>query len=249
MVRFFIYLIISAIAYSCTVAGEKQSLEIDENSIDAYVNEKLDTSETYDILTGMRFSKGEGYAYSAVRFSQNDTAILYTELIEDTTGLTYRNLFFKENLPVFVEENIIRTENNATIFIQRKIYLNGAIILKALERSASSEEELEQVAFKEITMTMGQFDFERAEQAVTQSGDYEMQFGEFLILDPVSYLILENEESGYSVALYLLQGDALINTLYENQDAYQGKTIRAYHEFMFIGGMEQMVYAGGDVVE
>jgi len=230
-------------------AGEKQSLEVDEQSIDEYVAEKLDTSQNYEILTGMRFSKSDNYAYSAVRFSQNDSAILYTELEEKMTGLTYRNIFFKDGLPVYVEEEITVSSPQSTEYIQRKIYLNGAIILKAYERKSLSEEDLDKMKYTEITMTMSQFDFEKAEQAVTQQGDFEMKFGEFIVMDLISYLVLENEESGYSVALFILKGDDLVNMLYENPDAHQGKTIRAYHEFMMIGGMEQMVYTGGDVIE
>lgn len=239
----------SILLVSCSGNGELKSLDIDEKSIDQYVEEKLDTSQTYDILTGMRFSKGENYAYSAVRFSQNDTAILYTELIEDSTGTIYRNLFYKDKLPVYVEEDIIVSDGITTTYKQRKIYLNGAIILKAYERSASDKDTLAEKEFTEITMTMNQFDFERAEKSVTQQGDYEMSFGEFLILDLMSYLVLENKESGYSVALYLIEGDDLINTLYANPDAYQGKVIRCYHQFMYISGIQQMVYTGGEIVE
>lgn len=234
---------------SCAGNGELKSLDIDEKSIDQYVQEKLDTSQNYDILTGMRFSKGENYAYSAVRFSQNDTAILYTELIEETTGTTYRNLFFKDKLPVYVEEDIVLSDGITTSYVQRKIYLNGAIILKAYERSATDKDSLAEKKFDEITMTMGQFDFERAEKSVTQQGEYEMKFGEFLILDLMSYLVLENEESGYSVALYLIEGDDLINTLYANPDAYQGQVIRCYHQFMYISGIQQMVYTGGEIIQ
>lgn len=239
----------SILLVSCSGNGELKSLDIDEKSIDQYVEEKLDTSQTYDILTGMRFSKGENYAYSAVRFSQNDTAILYTELIEDSTGTIYRNLFYKDKLPVYVEEDIIVSDGITTTYKQRKIYLNGAIILKAYERSASDKDTLAEKEFTEITMTMNQFDFERAEKSVTQLGDYEMSFGEFLILDLMSYLVLENKESGYSVALYLIEGDDLINTLYANPDAYQGKVIRCYHQFMYISGIQQMVYTGGEIIE
>jgi hypothetical protein len=240
---FFLFLV------SCSVNGEKQSLDIDEAGIDAYIAAKTDSSQIYDITRGMRFSRANDYAYSAVRFSQHDTAVLYTELIEETHGITYRNLFFKEGLPVFIEETATHAQNGIVVCTQRKVYLNGAIILTALERTAPSEEELELVPFNEITMTRGQFDFERAEESISQTGDYEMKFGEFLILDQISYLVLENDESGFSVALFLMQGDELINQLYENQAAYQGKTIEIYHEFMFVNGMQQMVYMGGALAE
>jgi hypothetical protein len=249
MIRYLSSLTISILFFSCSGNGEKQSLDIDEAGIDAYIAAKTDSSQIYDITAGMRFSKGEGYAYSAVRYSQNDTAILYTELIEETNGITYRNFFYKEGLPVLVEENTTKTENGALLCIQRRVYLNGAIILQALERSAASEEELDLVPFKEITMTKGQFDFDRAEQSITQTGDYEMKFGEFLVLNPVSYLILENDESGYNVALYLVQPDELINRLYENQEYYQGKTVEVYHEYIFVNGMQQMAYMGGELAE
>lgn len=227
---------------SCSNNSEKISLPVDETSIDAYVAEKLDTSQTYDILNGMRFSKGEDYAYTAVRFSQNDTAILYTEEIEEPQGLTYRNIFFKEGLPIYVEEYKMIADINTATYRQRKVYLNGAIILKAYERSTHEEEKLEEEKYKEITLTMGEFDFEKPEQAVTQQGDFEMKFGEFLTFDLISYLILENKESGYNVAIYILKGDSFLDELYANETLHQGKTVIPEFEFMQIGGMQQMVY-------
>ena len=249
MARSLLYLFLLLLVISCNPHGESLSLEIDEEGIDAYIAEKLDTSQIYDITTGMRFSKADGYAYTPVRFSQNDPAILYTEQIEEANGITYRSLFFKQGLPVFVEEHTMKIEPGFTSYIHRKVYLNGAIILKALEKTALSEEELETTPFKEITMTRNQFDFKRAEEAINQTGDYEMKFDEFLVVDPVSYLVLKNEQSGYSVALLLMQGDETLNLLYENQEKYRGKTIVAYHEFMDFGGMQQMVYTAAQIVE
>jgi len=249
MFKYLFNLGLVAFLFSCSGNSEKISLDLTPEEIDAYVANKLDSSQIYDITRGMRFSKADTYAYSSVRFSQNDTAILYTETEEEITGITYRNLYFKEGLPVFVEEHITKTDASGTITIERKVYLNGAIILKALERSAPSEEELEAQPFKEITMTVGQFDFERAENSINQTDDYEMKFGEFLVVYPATYLILDNYESGFSVALYLSQGDELINELYANPDAYQGRAIGLYYEFVFMNGMEQMVYAGGILSE
>ena len=230
--------------------GKIVSVEVDEKSIDQYVAEKLDTSQTYDILPGMRFSRGENYAYTAVRFSQQDTAILYTEKIEEASGITYRNIFYKEGKPIFVEEYITIADTMTAVYIERKAYLNGAIVLKAYEKKSEIEDELANLPFKEITMTMSQFDFERAEKAVTQSDEYEMRFGEFLNIDlTMSYLILENEESGFNVALLIMQPDELINYLWADQAGNKGKIIRPYHQMMQLGGMEQMVYMGGDLIE
>jgi hypothetical protein len=244
----FAYFLLVVILASCNNGGAPASLEVNEQSIDRYVEEKLDTSQNYEIITGLRFSKDEN-TYSAVEFSQNDTAILCTEEITTADGGTiYRNIFFKDDLPVYVEEYETIMGDEAMVYRQRRVYFNGAIVLKAYEKTAASEEELVQVPFKETTMTMNMFDFNRAKQSVRQRGEYEMKFGEFLVFDLQAYLVLENEESGYSVAIYILKGDGLVDALYADPAAYQGKTIHVYHEFMNIGGLDQMVYMGGYIV-
>jgi len=233
---------------ACTDNRKKTSLDVSEESIDKYIEEKLDTSQNFEIASGLRFSKGDE-TYTAEQFSQNDTVILCTEEIVTPTGVLLRNFFFKDDLPVYVEEYESIYSETSDLYRQRKIYFNGAIILKAYEKTASVEEELVKLPFKEITMTMNQFDFERPKNASMQQGDYEMKFGEFLVFDLESYLILENKESGWSVALYILKGDQLVDQLYANPDAYKGKTIHPYHEFMTIGGLDRVVYKGGYIVE
>ena len=75
-----------------------------------------------------------------------------------------------------------------------------------------------------------------------------MKFGQFLIINPDSYLILENDKSGYNVAFYILEGDELLDELYANPDAYKGKTIKVNHEFMKMSGIERMIYRGGEII-
>ena len=228
--------------------GQKKSLDVSEESIDKYIEEKLDTSQNYEIVTGLRFSKGEE-TYASEQFSQNDTVILCTEEIVTSTGILFRNFFFKNDLPVYIEEYETINTPTTDLYRQRKIYLNGAIILKAYEKTAGTEDELIKLPFKEITMSLGQFDFQRPKDAALQEGDYEMKFGEFLVFDLQSFLVLDNKESGWSVALYILKGDELVEELYANPEENQGKTIHPYHDFMVIGGLDRVVYMGGYVVE
>jgi len=250
-VKHLIFLSISALTLltSCGDGNKKKTvLPIDVESIDFYVSEKLDTSQTYEIINGLRFSK-EQESYTVSQFSQNDTVILLTEEIQTANTTIYRNLFFKDDLPVYVEEYKITINGYTEHYTQSKTYFNGAIVLKAFEKSASTEEELEAIPFIEITTTMKNFDFDRPKNAALQEGDYKMQFGEFLDLGLQAYLVLENPKSGYNVALLILKGDALIDMLYANPKMYKGKTIYVNHEFMFIGGMEQMVYKSGTIIE
>ena len=245
------FLVLSFFFLLCSCGSNNilpKALEVNEESIDKYIEEKLDTSQTYEIVTGLRYSKGDE-TYASEQFSQNDTVILCTEEIVTEKGVLLRNFFYKDDQPVYIEEYETISSFSGDLYRQRKIYLNGAIILKAYEKSAGTEDELIKLPFKEITMTMNQFDFQRPKDAALQEGDYEMKFGEFLVFDLQSFLVLDNEESGYSVALYILKGDELVDKLFADPDAYQGKTIHPFHDFMVIGGLDRVVYTGGYMVE
>ena len=233
---------------ACNNNAKKKSLNVTVESIDTYVAEKLDTSQNYTILTGLRFSK-ENDTYAAVQFSQNDTVILCTEEHILTSGILFRNIFYQDDLPVFVEEYEEGLTSTAEVYTERKIYFNGAAVIKAFERSAATEEELIDMPYQEITTTMSDFDFNKPKDAVRQQGDFEMKFGEFLIFDNQSYLVLENENSGFNVALFIIQGDPMIDELYSNPEKYKVKTIFTTHEFHNIAGLDRVVYTGGKIIE
>ena len=85
--------------------------------------------------------------------------------------------------------------------------------------------------------------------AIQQQGDFEMKFGEFLVMGPQSYLILSNETSKYDVALYIQQGDFLLDELYTYPKKYKGKTVFANYEFINENGVTKMAYRGGMLIE
>lgn len=249
MLKSFLGLVfVSVIFVSCSPWDEPISLAITPDEIDSYVAAKCNPSEIYDISTSMRFSRNDGHAYSVTRYNQQDTTIMFSEVIEEKNGITYRSTFFKQGLPVYVEELFTNSENGMTTMTERKVYLNGAIILKALERKATHEEDIESLSFQEITMMRIQFDFDKPVRAMNQQKEFEMKFEEFLTIEgSASYLVLENSESGYSAALLLYEPDQLIQELYSDPEKYKGKTIFAYHNYMQMGGMTQMIYTGGEI--
>ncbi len=230
----------------CTGSSEEET-ELTESDIDKYVTDKTNPSEIYDIALSMRFSK-ENEAYSVVDYAQNDTTILISEAIELAEKFVIRNMYFKDGEIVYIEEfdkPYFETGN----FVERKFYLNGDEVTSSYKRESNDEEEIEFLEFEKIIYSIDDFDFKRPGDAINQKGDYEMKYGEFLIIEPQRYLILENNESKYNVALFLMEGDMLIEQLYENPDDYRGKTIFIHHEFMDMNGVERMIYKGGIVKE
>lgn len=219
-----------------------------ENEIDAYISDCLDTSQIYEIAAGLRFSKDDA-SYQVTEYSLYDTVVLYNTIEENTTSQRLLNIFYKDDLPIYIEEFKYEFPKEYTKVTERKIYLTGSGILKAYEKSSEFEFEIDDQAFEEVSLSYSDYDFERPRDAISQQGDYEMRYGEFLIINPESYLILENEESGYGVALYILEGDELLDELFAKPIDYRGKAIFVHHEFRMMSGIERMIYRGGVVAE
>ena len=242
--KFLLYSFLAITLIACSGSAE---VELTEADVDEYVEQKLSSSEIYDIAVSMRFSK-ENEAYSVVEYGQNDTIVLVNEEIELADKLVIRNTFYKNSQPVFIEEfdyPYFETEN----YFERKIYLNGTSVIQGYQRESFYEHELDQAKFDKITVSIDDYDFIRPIDAINQEGDYEMKYGEFLIIDPQRYLILGNDQSDYSVALFLMKGDLLIEELYNFPEKYKGKTIFIHHEFLDMNGIERMIYKGGIVSE
>jgi hypothetical protein len=241
----FIPLLLIVILCGCS----SPPISMTEDEIDDYVVSCTSSDVVYDIGLGLRYSR-EDEAYQVNDYTLNDSIVLYN--IEETTQYTATNIniFYKDDWPVYTEEFYWEFPQDGFYKVtERKIYLTGDDVLVAYERSADSDEEVEGMAFTEIDVEFEELDFERPKNAVAQEGDFEMKFGEFLIINPESYLVLDNDDSGYGVALYIMEGDMLLDQLYASPEEFKGKTIQVYHEFMNMSGIIRMIYRGGIVKE
>lgn len=229
--------------FSCN--GER-TLDISKEEIDEYVAECLDTALIYDIIVGPRYSR-EDESYHVTQYSQYDTTILYATEEFSKESSCRMNVFYKEDLPVFVEEYITEYNESSTESIERKIYLNGRDIIHAEERKSLNEYEIDQVKFSQVDLNRDDYDLDKPGNALYQENEFEMQFSEFLIINPESYLILKNPKSGYSVALYILKGDDMLDELYAKPNQYKGKTVRFDYEFANMNGIERLIYKGVEI--
>lgn len=228
--------------------NSEPALDISKEEIDEYVEECLDTSLIYDIVVGPKYSR-EDESYQATQYSQYDTIVLYATEQYSQYSSNRLNVFYKDDLPVFVEEYISVFKENSTESIERKIYMNGRDIIFAEERKALNDYDLEQVKFTEVELDLTDYDLSKPANSVYQEDEFEMEFNEFLIINPESYLILKNPESGYSVALYILQGDDMLDELYAKPLEYKGKTVRFDYEMANMNGIERLIYKGVEIKE
>lgn len=228
---------------------EETGLDVTEEDIDAYVADCLDSSKVYDIVPGLRYSRNDE-SYQVTEFSLEDTVILYNVIYESEDYRLAQNIYFMDELPVFLEEYRTEFKEDAASGLERKVYMNGEKVIAAYERAAEYEVDLDKAKFQESdTISMDDFDFDKPARAIAQDGEFELQFEDFLVINPESYLILENHESEWGAALFILQGDMLLDELYSNQEEYRNKTIYVQHEFQKMWGIERMIYRGGIVKE
>lgn len=238
------YLLILFFLIACS--GE-QGIEISTTEIDAYVSDKMGESQIFDVSQSLRFSR-ENETYEVVRYMQNDTVVLYMETDVTKDEQIIRQTFFKEGVPVYVDE-FIASNINEIPFTQRKIYLDGLNIIESYEKSAFAEMDLEGIDYEKANADISEFDFARPDSALQQKGDFEMSFEEFIIIDPQTYLILENNESKYDVALFVSEEHPVLTQLFANPDDNKGRTIFVTHQFVLMNGIERMLFIEGEFID
>lgn len=225
--------------------SEGKTIEITPAEIDEYVTEKLGENQLYDVSQSLRFSK-ETETYEVVEYVQDDSAVLHMEThVTDDEQIT-RQFFYLQGVPVYIDEMVSSNVTDLP-FIQRRIYLDGVNVLRAEERSSAYENELAYLEYDEVTVDIDQYDIERPKRAMLQQGEFQMSFEEFISIPPQEYLILENKESKYDVALFIAEGDdhAFLTDLRENEDAYKGRPVFITHQFIIMQNIERMLFIDG----
>jgi hypothetical protein len=225
-----------------------KTLDITKDEIDDYVAQCLDTALIYDINLGPRYSKDDN-SYQAFEYSLYDTLTLHTVEEFSSNSDARTNIYYKENLPIYIEEYIAVYEESGAKFTQRKIYLNGRDVIEASERSSGSEDLLSELKYKPIDLDITTYDLNKARNSVKQEGEFALQFEDFLTVGYETYLLLSNEESNYHVALYIVEGDDMIDKLYSEPLKYKGKTFFFNYQFVVMAGIERMVYKGVEEVK
>lgn len=240
----FCFLIIAV--FGCKNSTKEETLSLTtEELIDEKVTAILDTSKIYEIAFSMRFSK-ENESYQTVNYSINDTLYLIIEDIIKGNIELEREIYFENGEPIFIiEYGVEYVFDDSVKYFTNKIYFHEGKIHKGYENISFIENEFnENITFEEKEFNISDFDFKKGDRAVKQEGEFEMKFDQFLIIEPQSYLILDNKESGYSVALFIMEADDFLNELFENQDLYKGRTIYPKFEFITMNKINRMVYRG-----
>lgn len=213
-------------------------------NIDDIVKAILDTSQVYDIIQSPKYSRADEQ-YEVISYAQNDTTKLHIENFVSEKREYTRQLYYDNNKLIFLNETgYVLTDSSQQEYLNNTYFLgDGTQINYSNKTGFSSEDE----NYK-LTESAVKLELNKPFNAINQKENFEMKFGEFLVMGPQSYLILSNEVSKYDVALYIQQGDFLLDELFNNPEKYKGKTIFANHEFINENGITKMAYRGGMLI-
>jgi len=215
-----------------------------ENEIDNYIKSIEIDKNTYAVKQSLRFST-DTKQYNVEAFNSDEKTIIYIEEYMDAFKGFTRTLYLKDGELTYVKETGYDTSidtDGEDYEIETYFLNNNQIDYKRIISGSDTTNYA-------ILPSKVNYDLNRIKDALNQKGDFEMRFGEFLIIKPQSYLVLENKDSQYNVALFIIKGDPLLDDLYTNPTKYKGKVIYAKHEFSIIGGAERMVYLGAELVD
>ncbi|MCH2234793.1 MAG: hypothetical protein MK078_11140 [Crocinitomicaceae bacterium] len=218
-----------------------------EEEVDDYVLDKMQPDQVYDISVSPTYSRNDEIL-QVVLYEQNDSVVMVSE--EKTTAeyYRYRSIFFKNNEPIYCDEYFEDMADIEEPYRERKIYIHNQEVNSGYERLAGWATGLDDVEYAKAEFELEDFDFDGYyKRAINQEEEFDMKFGEFMEMPEQTYLILENDESGWNTAFMIINSDPFLDNLYTQPDLYEGKSISVYPLFREIDGITRMIYAGGEL--
>jgi len=226
---------------SVTACNFKNDSNTTVVNIDNIVSTIIDSSQIYDITQSPRFTRTDEQ-YDVIDYSQNDTTKLMVETFKSEKQEYSRQLYYNNTKLIYSSEmGYHLTDTSETEYIINTYFLGDGSQINFINNSSFDTKSKNY----KLTDQSVKVELIKSINAIKQHGDFEMKFGEFLVMGPQSYLILSNNKSKYDIALYIQKGDFLLDELYTNPEKYKGKTIFINHEFIIENGVNKMAYRGG----
>ncbi len=224
------------------------------DSIELVINQTVQkTSTTIDSLKeaiSLRYSIGENESYTVQEYTDKNVGVLIKEEHYSNTFFSKRNIYLVNDQVIFIQESKSDFSEEEEVYEERNIYINQNKVYSAYSKNIFNDSFLfEDTLFDPISVDNISFSIEKPLRALHQEGEYKMYFDEFLIIEPQSYLIVQNADSTINAALFIKQGDSLLDLLYSEQASYKGAALKVNHYFEQSNGIERMIYDGAKLAE
>ena len=219
-------------------------------AIQSKVNSIIDLKDSLVMIPSLRFVKGVDETYTAKMYGMNQVTQWVREEQISNESILGRDYYYSDGQLIFIKEEGSKFSDAKEEYTERLLYFNNNEVYKAFEKHQFTEDNMfSDTLFEKIELDLSTYDLEKPFRALQQKGEFTMYFDEFYIIEPQSYLIIENKDKSINAALYIIEGDSLLNVLFENPVENEGKKIWVYHSFREMNGVERMIYEGAVLLE
>ncbi|MDX1348696.1 MAG: hypothetical protein R3279_00540 [Putridiphycobacter sp.] len=252
---FFSVTILIILSFGCTnsddlLLNEKTEKDTVLVGIEAEVNRIIGAKDSLVMVPSLRYAKGETETYMAKMYGQNQLTRWIREEQISNQSILGRDYYYQGGNLILIKDSESIFNGETEEYTERLLYVQDNAIYKALEKHQYTEDNMFlDTLYQAVQISMAELDVEKPYRALQQQGEFAMHFDQFLLIDPQSYLIVENIDKTMNAALFIIEGDSLLNRLYENPEAYKGQKLWIYHSFKEMNGIERTIYEGAVLVK
>lgn len=221
-----------------------------DSSILIYVDGLEKLKNSLEIKESPVYVKGD-YSFFTTVFKKDSLPVIYTEFGDaGEYGFNEKKYYLDNGELVFYVEKSKQASSNekpSYQFKESRLYFRNNVFLKAEERVALNDEQLNQLQFTPVDEALidknKQIDFERLDEAIAEVGDFNLTF-ERIDSQSVSkqYLVMSSN-SAYESSYLLKKTDSLLKKIKENPYAYKGKKLKVQH----VKQGTRMIYKSGEL--
>ena len=179
--------------------------ELRSDSIRAAVIEQVEEINQNDsllVISSLEFSVQEDITYSVKQYIANNVVKMMKIKDYSNDFLKETDIYYHNDYPIFISEYSSTLTENAEVYNEKMVFVHNKSVYNAYEKSVFSEVSVfDDTLFQEVDFQLSSIDFQKPIRALQQKGEFAMHFDEFLVIEPQSYLIVENEDSSINAAL------------------------------------------------
>lgn len=249
--------LIVILCFSCdskkseTIANDIVKIDSIEFNLKQKVLSIIGLNDSLDKISSLEYSLGENEKYAIVQLNENNQI---QKLVEEDFTNDYnrqREIYFENNEIIFIKEMYSELINQVESYSESLVFIKDEVVYKAYVKKEYNELPLfsEMDNFEIADFDINEIDFDKIKRALLQRGEFEMRFDQFLSIEPQTYLIVENADKTINVALFIKEGDEVLNKLFENQKDLKGRKLSVNHYFEEMNGVTRMIYNGAVFIE
>lgn len=213
-----------------------KALNSTDSSILIYVDGLEKLKNSLESQESPVYTKGD-YSFFTTLFKKDSLPVIYTEYGDaGEYGFNEKKYYLDYGELVFYVEKSKQASSAAKpsfSFKESRIYFRNNIFLKAEERIAGNDGQLNQLPFTPVDEALidknKQIDFERLDKTIAGVGEFSLTFDRIDSQSISRQYLVMGSKSAYESTYLIKKEDSLLIKIKENPYLYKGKKLKVTH--------------------